>query len=417
PPPLLRRFLLVRFASSMAWQMQGVAVGWYVYALTDSAFDLGLIGLAQFLPFAGLTLVAGNVIDIYPRRAVVMAALVVDSLCSLMLVIEGWTGVGRAPAVFAVIACYGASRAFEQPAMQSWLPTLVPTPQFPKSAAKTSLTSQMAVILGPSLGGLAYALGPAAPFCCAGAMQLLALAGAASLPSTERHMAEKMSWRRFLGGVEFIWNTRTIRAVISLDLFCVLFGGGAIALLPIYASNILRVGPEGLGLLRSAPAVGALLMGSLLARRPPVRHVGQRMLGTVAVYGAATLAFSLSRHPALSMLALVILGGADMLSVVIRSTLVQVAAPDSLRGRVTAVNSLFTGTSNQLGMFEAGVTAAWLGAIGAVALGGAATMLLVALWAQRYPELRRLDRMETAAEPVDSRLGCVPGSPHPLRGR
>jgi MFS family permease len=410
PPPLLKRFLVVRFASSMAWQMQAVAVGWYVYALTNSAFDLGLIGLAQFLPFAGLTLVAGNVIDIYPRRAIVVMALTIDSLCSTALAALAWTGLGTAPTVFAIIACYGAARAFEQPAMQSWLPTLVPPAAFPRSAANNSLTAQTAVIIGPSIGGLAYAFGPGVPFFCAGVMQLAALAGALSLPSEMRRRFEKLSLRAVLGGVAFIWNTETIRAVISLDLFCVLFGGGAIALLPIYARDILHVGPEGLGLLRSAPAAGALVMGFLLTRRPPVRRVGPRMLATVAIYGAATLVFGLSRAPAISIAALVALGAADMLSVVIRATLVQVTAPDAIRGRVTAVNSLFTGTSNQLGMFEAGVTAAWFGAIGAVVLGGAATLSLVALWAWRYPRLRRLDRMALAPEPVDMPLAPVPGS-------
>jgi MFS family permease len=397
----------------MAWQMQAVAVGWYVYALTDSAFDLGLIGLVQFVPFAGLALIAGHMVDRYPRRRVVMLAVAGEGACNLALALLALFGSRDVNAVLAAVACYGAGRAFEQPGMQAWLPALVPARGFPRAAAQNSLTSQTAVIVGPALGGFLYLLGPAAPFFCAALLQLAAVAVAWTLPGEQRAVGEKMSWHALLGGVRFILVTDSVRGAISLDLFCVLFGGAA-ALLPIFARDILGVGPAGLGILRAAPAVGALATGYMLTRRPPDRRVGRRLLVAVAIYGAATLVFGLSRNLALSLGALVAVGAADMLSVVVRSTLVQVVSPDAIRGRVTAVNSLFTGASNQLGQFESGVTAAWFGPVASVVLGGAATLAIVALWAKRYPGLRRLDRLVPAEVPVDRPRAGVPGSPHPI---
>jgi MFS family permease len=412
PPWLVRRFLTVRFSSSAAWQMQAVAVGWYVYALTDSALDLGFIGLVQFVPFAGLALVAGHVVDVFPRRTVVMAAFAFESLCSLALGLIALTHAGGAAPVFAIVAFYGAARAFDQPAMQSWLPALVAARRFARSAAQNSLIAQSAVILGPALGGLLYLLGPAVPFLCAALLQGTALVLASGLPSQRRAESEELSWHAVLGGVRFIWATETVRGAISLDLFCVLFGG-ATALLPIFARDILAIGPAGLGMLRSAPALGALATGLVLTRRPPQRHVGHRMMIAVAIYGAATLVFGLSTSLLLSLAALAAIGAADMLSVVIRSTLVQVVAPDAIRGRVTAVNSLFTGTSNQLGQFESGVTAAWFGPVGSVVLGGAATLIIVALWTRWFPALSHLDRLAMPEDAVD-RLGePVPRSSGP----
>lgn len=396
----------------MAWQMQAVAAGWYIYALTGSAFDLGLIGLVQFVPFAGLALFAGHVVDRHPRRDVVTAALAGESLCSVAIALLALTGAGGSAGIFVAIAGYGAARAFEQPAMQSWLPTLVPARIFPRSAAQNSLTAQSAVILGPALGGFLYLAGPAVPFFCAALLQGAALVAARMLPAQRRAGGEPLSWYGLLGGVRFIWATETVRGAISLDLFCVLFGG-ATALLPIFARDILAVGPAGLGLLRSAPAVGALMMGIVLTRRPPQRHVGSRMMIAVAIYGAATLVFGLSRSLTLSLAALAAIGGADMLSVVIRSTLMQVVAPNDIRGRVTAVGSLFTGASNQLGQFESGVTAAWFGPVASVVLGGAATLVIVAWWAKRFPVLRRMDRL-LPSEAVDRPRERVSGSPHTI---
>jgi hypothetical protein len=294
--------------------------------------------------------------------------------------------------------------------MQSWLPTLVPARIFPRSAAQNSLTAQSAVILGPALGGFLYLAGPAVPLFCAALLQAGALVAARRLPPQRRAGAEPLSWYGLLGGVRFIWRTETVRGAISLDLFCVLFGG-ATALLPIFARDILGVGPAGLGLLRSAPAVGALMTGLVLTRRPPQRHVGGRMMIAVAIYGAATLVFGLSRNLTLSLAALAAIGAADMLSVVIRSTLMQVVAPNAIRGRVTAVGSLFTGASNQLGQFESGVTAAWFGPVGSVVLGGAATLAIVALWAKRFPALRRLDRLVPPEGAVDRPRERVSRSP------
>ena len=394
----------------MATQMQAVAVGWYVYALTGSALDLGLIGLVQFVPFAGLALFAGHVVDRYPRREVVTAALAGETLCSLAIAFLALTGAGGAAAIFGALAGYGAGRAFEQPGMQSWLPTLVPARSFARRAAQNSLTSQSAVIVGPALGGLLYLAGPAVPFLCAAALQAAALVAVRMLPAQRRSNSEPLSWHAILGGVRFIWRTEAVRGAISLDLFCVLFGG-ATALLPIFARDILAVGPAGLGLLRSAPAMGALATGLVLTRRPPQRHVGRRMMIAIAIYGAATLVFGLSRSLTLSLAALVAVGAADMLSVVIRSTLIQVVAPNAIRGRVTSVNSLFTGASNQLGQFESGVTAAWFGPVGSVVLGGGATLAIVALWARRFPSLLRMDRIALPEE-VDRPREHVPGSSH-----
>ncbi len=396
----------------MAWQVQAVATGWYIYALTGSAFDLGLIGLVQFVPFASLVFIAGHAVDRHPRREIVCMALAGESLCNLAIALLVLTGTGGAGAIFAAIAGLGAGRAFEQPAMQAWLPGLVPQALFPKAAARNSLTAQTAVIVGPALGGFLYLAGPAVPFFCAALLQAAAFVAARRLPAQRGAGGEPLSWRAMLSGVGFIWRTETVRGAISLDLFCVLFGG-ATALLPIFARDILGVGPAGLGLLRSAPAVGALVTGLVLARRPPSRRVGHKLLVTVAIYGAATLVFGLSRNLALSLAALAAIGASDMLSVVIRSTLVQIVAPDAIRGRVTSVGSLFTGASNQLGQFESGVTAAWFGPVGSVVLGGAATLVIVAWWAKRFPVLRRMDRL-LPEEAVDRPRERVSGSTHTI---
>jgi MFS family permease len=391
----VRIFLGARFTASMAWQMQAVAVGWYVYALTDSALDLGFIGLVQFLPMAGLALPAGHIVDRHARRSVAVAAYAIEGLSSVALALLALLGVGSTAAVFLVVACYGVGRAFEQPSMQSWLPTLVAAPAFPRAAAANSLTSQTAVILGPAIGGLLYLIAPFVPFLCAAALQCGGLVAVMRLPRQSRTGGPTPSWSDVLGGVRFIRHNEAVLGVITLDFICVLFGG-ATALLPIFARDILAIGPAGLGLLRSAPALGALATGLVLTHRPPGRRVGRQLLVTIAVYGAATLAFGLSHSFALSIVALAVVGAADMLSVVIRQTMIQIAAPNAIRGRVTAVTGLFTGASNQLGQFESGVTASWFGPVGSVVLGGIATLVIVALWARRFPALRRLDRLTMA---------------------
>jgi MFS family permease len=410
---LLWRFLLARLLSQMAWQMQSVAIGWYVYALTGSALALGLIGLVQFAPIAALSLFAGHFLDQHPQRAMVMTALVLQSLLSLGLVGLVLSGLGNTAAIFVVIGGYGACRAFEQPAMLSWLPALVPAPEFPHAAARLSLTSQVAVILGPAFGGILYALGPAVPFAIVAALQLGALATAWTLRGVRRPVGESMSWHTLLGGVRFIMREDLIRAAIMLDMFCVLFGGST-ALMPIFARDILGLGPAGLGALRSAQAAGGLAAGLVLSRRPPARRAGPRMMTAVAIYGVASIVFGVSHDLVLSLLALVTLGAADMLSVVIRTTLVQMMAPDALRGRVTAVDSLFTGSSTQLGQFESGVTAAWFGPVGSVVLGGVATLAVVALWTWRFPAFTRLDRLKLSDDAVDRTRVNIPTSSHPI---
>jgi MFS family permease len=346
----------------------------------------------------------------------VLTTFAVETLGSLVLTALVIAGVGGIGAIFLVITIYGACRAFEQPAMHSWLPTLVSPAGYPRAAAANSLVSQAAVIVGPALGGFVYLLGPSVPFFAAALLQSAGLICALTLPVPRRSGGEKLSWNALLGGVRFIARTETVRGAISLDLFCVLFGG-AVALLPIFARDILHIGPAGLGFLRSAPALGALITGIVLTRRPPQRKVGPRMMIAVAIYGAATLVFGVSTNLWLSLAALVAVGGADMLSVVIRSTLVQVVAPNAIRGRVAAVNSLFTGASNQLGQFESGVTAAWFGPVGSVVLGGVATILIVALWSRWFPALRFMDRLVPEEAAVDRPRAEVSGSPHPLRGR
>ncbi|HUZ73831.1 MAG TPA: MFS transporter [Stellaceae bacterium] len=403
-------FLAARFAVSAAWQMQGVALGWYVYALTDSALALGLIGLVQFTPMIGLALPAGHIVDRHARRAVAVTAYAIEGSCSLALAVMAYAGAGGAVAVFAVIACYGVGRAFEQPAMQSWLPTLVPAHAFPRVAAANSLASQAAVIVGPAMGGLLYLLGPFVPFVAAAVLQGSGLVALSCVASPHSGAREPVTRDSLLGGVRFIWRNEAVLAVITLDFLCVVFGG-ATALMPIFARDILAVGPAGLGLLRSAPAVGALVIGIALTRRPPRRRIGAQLLVAIAIYGVATVAFGLSRSFALSLAALVVVGAADMLSVVIRQTMVQLIAPDAIRGRITAITGLFTGASNQLGQFESGVTAAWFGPVASVVLGGFATLGVVAVCARRFPAVRRMDRFAMAEAAVDMPRAAVPGSP------
>ncbi|HXS40263.1 MAG TPA: MFS transporter [Stellaceae bacterium] len=403
----VRRFMVARFSVSAAFQIQGVAVGWYIYALTGSALDLGLVGLAMFLPAASLALVAGQIIDRYPRRQVLLAAWTLQALAATGIAVLAFLGRGTVEFVFLLIACFGAGRAFDQPAQASLLPSLVPVALFPRVTPLNSLVNQFAVIIGPGLGGLLFAagewlfkLGAPIAFCGTVVMYLLGLAAVATLPNTPARPAEPFSVRSFLGGIDFIRRAAAVRGAITLDMFGVFFGG-ATALLPIFARDILMIGPIGLGLLRSTPAMGALAAGLYLARCPLERHVGRRMFLAVAVYGVATIALGLSRSLPLSIVALAIIGAADVVSVVVRSTLVQTATPDAIRGRVSAVNSLFVGTSNQLGEFESGVTAEWFGAVGSVVLGGVATLVVVAVASSRFPALRRMDRFIMAPAESD----------------
>jgi MFS family permease len=364
-------FWSARTCTSFAYQMLSVAVGWRVYELTGSAFDLGLVGLAQFLPVLLLTLLVGHVADRYDRRRIVAICQVTEAVAGAILAVGAATGALPVVGIFAVVALIGAARAFESPTLSALMPGLVGDARLQQASAWSASANQTATILGPAAGGLLYALGSAVPFALA---------------------AEAPTLRSVFSGIIFIWENPAMLGAISLDLFAVLFGG-ATALLPIYARDILHTGSWGLGILRAAPAVGALTMSVLLARRPLRRHAGRLMFGAVVVFGLATAVFALSRSLPLSLAALVMLGAADVVSVVIRFSLVQMRTPDAMRGRVSAVNMLFVGTSNQLGEFESGATAALLGTVPATLLGGLGTIAVALLWMRWFPSLRKVDSL------------------------
>jgi MFS family permease len=389
----LARFAASRFCVTIAWQMLGVAVGWQVYRLTGDPLALGLIGLWQFLPFVCLVMLGGHTADRIDRRRVLVAAFAIESACVAALLWFTMAGVRAVWPVYVAVGTFGATRAFWAPAGQAILPSLVPRQQFPDAVAINAILFQVAVIAGPALGGVLFLLGAAVVYgvCLALFLVALVVMAGARTPPIERG-AETALDQQFLEGVRFVLRERAVLGVISLDLFAVLFGG-ATALLPIFANDLLHVGPAGLGLLRTAPGAGAALTAGLLALRPIRRHAGAWMFGGVAVFGLATIAFGLSRLFPLSLLALGIAGAGDMLSVYIRGILVQLRTPDAIRGRVSAVNSMFIGASNELGEFESGVTASWFGTVPAVLIGGLCTLVVAAVWLRRFPELRRLDHM------------------------
>ncbi|HZL58280.1 MAG TPA: MFS transporter [Stellaceae bacterium] len=396
PSRALHLFLVQRFSSGIASQIQVVAVGWYVYALTNSALDLGLIGLAQFLPIAGLALVAGHIVDRYPRRAIMLGAVTLEFFCYAALAATALSGAHSVAPIFVVAAGLGTVRVFSSPAQSSLLPALVSADAFPRAAAASAVSLQAAVIIGPALGGALFLLGPPVPFLVSACLSALSFTCIALIPVRRAaRVATPLTWKSLASGIHFIRGHQAVLGAVSLDLFGVLFGG-ATALLPIFARDILMIGPVGLGLLRSGPALGAIVTGAILTRWPLRQYIGRRILIAVALFGAATIVFGLSSSVPLSFAALIGVGACDMISVVTRNTLVQTATPDAIRGRVSAVNTLFIGTSNQLGEFESGVTAAWLGPVGSVVLGGAATILIAGLWAWKLPGLRRINRFADA---------------------
>jgi MFS family permease len=373
--------------------MQAVAVGWQAYMLTGSAFYLGLVGLVQFLPMFLLTLAVGHIADRYDRRLIARVCQIVEAIAAAALALgsaAGWLGREN---LLAIVAVTGAARAFEGPIMQALVPGLVPVPLLPRAYALAASANQTATILGPTLGGFLYAAGPSAVYGTAGGLFLAAnLCMAAIRMQWVPPKREPVSLRTLFAGIAFIRSRPAILGAVSLDLFAVLLGG-ATALLPIYARDILRTGPWGLGFLRSAPALGALCMSLFLARYPLKRRVGRTMFGAVAIFGTATIVFGFSTVFFLSFGALVILGAADVISVVIRNSLVQIETPDEMRGRVSAVHMMFIGTSNQLGEFESGVTAALFGTVPAVAIGGAGTLFVAALWMHLFPPLRDIEAL------------------------
>ena len=387
-------FVVSRSFSRFSGQIAAVAVGWQIYDLTGSAFDLGMIGLVQFLPTAVLVFVAGHAADRYARTRVVQVCLLVEALTALFLAWGAYQGSLTVLQIFIAMAVLGTAGAFESPAIAALLPLVAPQGSLQRATAISSGVGQLATITGPALGGLAYAVAPALPY---GIMVLFCLSGAllmAGIRLTQPPVVRDAATPADLfAGVRFVRNNPAILGTISLDLFAVLLGG-ATALLPIYARDILRTGPLGLGLLRAAPAVGALLMTAVLARHAIRRRVGMRMFQAVIVFGVATVIFAVSQVMWLSLLSLAIMGAADTVSVVIRFSLVQLATPDAMRGRVGAVNFLFINASNQLGQFESGVTAALFGAMPAAVLGGVGTVAIALLWMKLFPTLRDVERLE-----------------------
>jgi MFS family permease len=384
-----------RFFIVTSLEMQSVAVGWQVYDITRRPLDLGLIGLAQFLPGLLLFLVSGHAADRFDRRRVVTVCYCGFALCSALLLTIAWRGIRSVHLIYGVVVLLGVVRAFNAPVSRALLPQLVPEDHFPNAVAWNATIFQAATILGPSIGGFFYALshGPSAVYATAMAT------GVAAITSTLRiklraqvRSREPITWNTVLAGFHYIWRHKLVLGSISLDMFAVLLGG-AVALLPVYASEILKTGPWGLGLLRSAPGVGAAAMAILLAHRPLRRRAGLTMLFCVAGFGVCTIIFGLSRSLVLSLAALLLVGASDMVSVIVRAILVQLATPDEMRGRVNAVDMIFIGVSNELGEFESGLTAHWFGTVPAVVLGGAGTLVVIVIWAWIFPELRKAESL------------------------
>src|ERR1700720_4308225 len=388
-------FEIARFLIVAAVEMQAVAVGWQVYDISKRALDLGLVGLAQFLPGILLFLVSGHASDRFERRKVLGACYAGYGVCSgLLLVLAARTTHATLP-IYLVLILLGGVRSFNGTASRAILPQLVPEEHFSNAVAWNATVFQAATIIGPSLGGILYALfrGPSAVY--AFAMLTAAAAWVSMFRIKTRPQArrrEPMTIKTVFAGLHFIWREKLILGAISLDLFAVLLGG-AVALLPVYAREILMTGPWGLGILRSAPGVGEAVIVVYLSHKPLRGRVGAKMLWCVAGFGVFTILFGISRSLTLSLIALVLVGATDMVSVIVRGTLIQIATPDEMRGRVNAVDMIFIGASNELGQFESGLTAHWLGTVPAVVLGGIGTLVVTALWAWRFPELRNADRL------------------------
>jgi len=376
--------------------MQAVAIGWYLYDLTGSAMTLAYAGLAVFAPIALFTLPGGDVADRFDRRRILAAAHLVQALWAGLLVALASARTAAPAAFYAVLALSGAARAFSGPAVPSMLPFLVPRERFPNAVALSSSANQTAVVLGPAVGGLIYLLGPEVTFSACMAMSLAVAASMSAIrtPGGTPGVRAGTALSRALEGFRYLRVRPILLGAISLDLFAVLLGG-ITGLLPIYARDILGVGPQGLGLMRSSMAVGAVTMAIVLVHLPAQRqpHAGRALFGGVALFGVAVMAFSVSRSFVLSMAVLAVMAAADMLSVFVRASVIQLGAPDEMRGRVSAVHMLFVGATNELGDFRAGTMAAWLGAVPAALAGGAATLAVVALWRALFPELRALERL------------------------
>jgi MFS family permease len=391
------QFWIARFAATIALHMQAVAVGWQMYDLTGNPLDLGLVGLVQFVPAFLLVLVAGHFADRHDRRRIIAVAQAAAGVASLLLTIGTAGGFLSREWILATVFVVGVARAFEAPTIAALLPALVPLPLLPRAVAGSSAAGQTGMIAGPAIGGLLYVASPVLVYALCCAMFLIAsvlvfLLRVAPVPAVR----EPINLERLFAGIALIRGNRVVLGAIMLDLFAVLLGG-ATALLPIFARDVLETGPWGLGVLRAAPGAGALIVSILLTRFSPNRRVGNAIFAAVAAFGAATLVFALSRSLFLSTAALVVLGGTDMISVVARQTLIQLYTPDAMRGRVSAVNSMFVVASNQLGDFRAGLVAAWLGAVPAVLIGGVGTLLVVLACWRLFPDLARVERFDAPA--------------------
>jgi MFS family permease len=403
-----RLFQVARFCMVLSLEMQSVAVGWQIYEITHRALDLGYVGLAQFLPGILLFLVSGHVVDRFDRRGILVLCYCGYVLCSALLLTVALRANKSVGLIYCILVLIGVVRSFNGPVSRAILPQLVPEHHFPSAVAWASSVYQAATILGPAVGGVAYAAfhGPGfvyAASAAASSVAVLATMQIKTAPKTRNR--EPINVDSMLAGFRYIWQEKLIFGSISLDLFAVLLGG-AVALLPVYAREILRTGPWGLGLLRSAPALGAATMALTLAYRPMRRNAGRAMLWCVAGFGVFTVLFGISHNLVLSLIALVFVGATDMVSVIVRGTLIQVATPDGMRGRVNAVDMIFIGASNEFGQFESGLTAHWFGTVPAVVLGGVGTLIVTALWAWWFPELRNADRLtDIRRDPANVRAG------------
>ena len=390
-----RIYQLARFLLTLGIQIQSVVVGWQIYAITSRPIDLGWVGLAHFLPMACLSLLGGQIADRYDRAKILRGTVLSIALCAALLFVSAMRGWGTLP-IYAVTALFGATRAFAGPASSALMTHLIPAEHFSTAVAWNSTTWQIAMILGPAVGGALYAaFGSAgAVYALAALLDVAAFALLAMIRATATApKTQPVSVRTLLEGIRYVRTEKILLGAITLDLFAVLLGG-AVALLPIYARDILRIGPTGLGVLRSAPGVGATLTAIALAYRPIVTRTGAKLFGAVAIFGVSIIAFGLSRNFALSMAVLLVSGAADMISVVLRQTLIQLHTPSEMRGRVSAISMVFVGASNELGEFESGVTAQLFGTVPATVFGGVCTLAVVVVWSWLFPVLRRVDHIE-----------------------
>jgi MFS family permease len=389
------RFAAARFLATLSWQILAVGVGWQTYEVTRDPLALGLVGLVQFVPFFLCVIPAGQIADLVDRRWVLIGAYACEVISASILLWFTLRGLKVAWPIFVAMAFFGAGRAFWMPTGQAMTPTLVPSALFPRAVALNSTLYQTAGITGPAIGGLLYLLGPSVVYATSVGLLMISTTLISLMRPVKTAAYGKWQLQDTLDGLRFVLKRRTVLGAISLDLFAVLFGG-AVALLPIFAADVLHVGPVGLGVLRTAPGIGAVAMAGWLALHPIERHVGRWMFTGVAVFGLATLVFGASTHLGLSLAALVALGAGDMVSIYVRHMLVQLETPDAIRGRVSAVSAIFIGSSNELGEFESGVTAKWFGLIPAVLFGGVMTLVVVASFIRVFPELRKMDRFPEA---------------------